>query len=100
MNLKYQIDAKVNPDTIELTEGWQSESKEIFNKTTRSIIEIREQVIREGLTKLGWLNPEDTLALLNACVVFQDGFAPHSVHYKQARKDFERIMLKYKQDDK
>jgi hypothetical protein len=96
--MKYDIKTTYNQDTIALTHGWEGVGHDLLQQKTTEIINLKDQAIQEALNKLGWLSPEDSLALLNACCVFQDGFPAHSQHYKQARKDFERIMLKYKQE--
>lgn len=95
MNLKYNIETKFNKDKIELIHGWETDCNNLLDKKTTEVINLREQAIKDALCKIGWLNPEDSVALLNACAVFQEGFSPSSMHCKQARKDFERIMLKY-----
>ena len=94
--MKYNIKTAYNQDTITLTHGWEGVGHDLLQQKTREIINLKDRAVQEALNKLGWLSPEDSLDLLNACCVFQ--FSPYSEHHKQARKDFERIMLKYKQE--
>jgi hypothetical protein len=95
--MKYDIKTAYNQDTITLTHGWEGVGNDLLQQKTTEILNLEDQAVQEALNKLGWLSPEDSLALLNACCVFQDRFPQYSENYKQARKDFERIMLKYKQ---
>lgn len=61
--MQYKQRMEVNEGQIFLEEGWENPAEPLLTRMAMTVINTRDSLIREGLKKLGWLSPEETLDL-------------------------------------
>ncbi len=57
--IKYTVSGLINKDAQQITLVTNMNFKEMQEEIARRVINIQEQVIREGLIKLGWTPPQE-----------------------------------------
>lgn len=83
-NLEWTIEPSIlNNGIIELT------TRDIVGRLTKDILNTKEEMIRQGLTQLGWLPPEDVVKLHKQLDIAENWIEPHLIepYYRQCEEE-------------